>query len=183
LRHANRAAGVRPAFRAIELEDQLGAAVDHARLAVEALGRVHHAEDAHPRTHAVEIADRALEAAEHRERREPRGCIAPRCQVGDGCLAALTGRRLRRSLELPSANAPGGLGGATDRPPTPRRAFSTDRSCHWPVSEAADAVFAPLIQRSAIPDRRSVLCTTLSGASKGCLAYVSSSSVSRPPVS
>jgi hypothetical protein len=37
------------------------------------------------------------------------------------------------------------------RTPLQRRAFSIDRSCRQPVNETADAVFAPLVQRSVLP--------------------------------
>src|SRR5262245_4860389 len=67
---------MRAALGPVEVQDQLGEAVDHARLLVEARRGIHHAEDARPRTHAVEIAERALEAAENRERREARGVLA-----------------------------------------------------------------------------------------------------------
>ena len=53
---------------AVELEDQVGEAVDDERLAVEARCGVDHAEDPAPARDAIEIADGPLQAAEDRER-------------------------------------------------------------------------------------------------------------------
>src|SRR5512134_1784200 len=76
LRHAHGAAGVLPAVRPPELEDQVGEAIDHRGLAVKAGRSVHHAEGAHPAIDTVEIAELPLETGEDRERSAPRRRIA-----------------------------------------------------------------------------------------------------------
>jgi len=73
LAEADRGAGVRPPLRPVELEDELGEAVDHGRELGEAGRRVHHAEDAAPGPHPLEVPQRALQAAQHAQGHLPGG--------------------------------------------------------------------------------------------------------------
>ncbi|MCY1243158.1 hypothetical protein D9M72_561620 [compost metagenome] len=59
-----------------EFEDQVGKPVDDRRLLLKARCRGHHAEHARPCGDAVQVAERALQAAEHREPGEARGGVA-----------------------------------------------------------------------------------------------------------
>src|SRR5215207_6438560 len=67
---------MRAPLRPKELEDQIREAVHDARLLIETRRGIDHAEYTRPSTDAVEIAELAFNAAEHRERREARGPIA-----------------------------------------------------------------------------------------------------------
>jgi hypothetical protein len=70
------AAGVSAGFRSIEFENDIGKPVDDAWLLLKARGGVDNAEDTAPGRDAVEVPQRALQAAEDGKRREPCGDIA-----------------------------------------------------------------------------------------------------------
>src|SRR5215831_19363569 len=72
LGHSDGRPRVPAALRPVQLDDQLGEAVDDGGLIPEAGRRVHHAEHAQPSRYAVEIAELALQAAENRKPRETR---------------------------------------------------------------------------------------------------------------
>ncbi len=85
-----------------QLENQIRKAVHDARLLIEARRRVDHAEDARPRAYSVEIAELALDAAEHRERRETCRAIT----LLDGQVAPdLAERRRQRAVGVQRAVA------------------------------------------------------------------------------
>ena len=71
-RDAHRSSGVLPSLGAEQLDEETRASVDDARGAIEAGGHEDEAVDPKPRLDAIEIADLAREAAQHRERRQPR---------------------------------------------------------------------------------------------------------------
>src|SRR5262245_46944953 len=64
LGHADGTARMRACLRPPQLENQVGEAIDHRRLPVETGRRVDHAEHAMPLAHPIEVAERALQAAE-----------------------------------------------------------------------------------------------------------------------
>src|SRR5436190_22847264 len=59
----------------VEVEDQIGAAIDDRRQIRETRRCVHHAENAQPCGDAIQIAERTLQTAEDCQRCEPRGRI------------------------------------------------------------------------------------------------------------
>jgi len=61
LAHADRRAGMRPALGAEDLDDQIGAAVDHRGHPIESGRGVHHSEHAHPAIDAIEARVTALQ--------------------------------------------------------------------------------------------------------------------------
>src|SRR5208283_5855471 len=63
-------------FGSVELQDQVRKAVDHCGLLRKSRRGSNHPENAQPRSHAVEVAQSALETAQNRERREASGVIA-----------------------------------------------------------------------------------------------------------
>lgn len=71
LGEAGGAAGVGARFGAEEVDDEIGEAVDHERLPVEAGRRVDRPQHAAPGRDAIEVAQRALEAAEDGKPRKP----------------------------------------------------------------------------------------------------------------
>src|SRR5258706_567941 len=84
LGHADRASGVGADVRAEEFEQQIGEAVDDARLLIESGRRIHHSEHAGPGGDAIQISQRALQTAENRERRQARCNVT----LGDGEIAS-----------------------------------------------------------------------------------------------
>src|SRR5580698_7090556 len=90
LGEADRAPAMAADVGAEELEDDVGEPVDDARLHVEAGRRVDHSEYARPCGDSIEIAERALQAAEDGERREASRSVA----LLDGQLAPELAQRL-----------------------------------------------------------------------------------------
>jgi hypothetical protein len=80
-----------------QFERQIGEAVDHVGRAIETRRRVHHAEDSRPGGDAVEVAERALQAAEDRQRGEARGVVG---LFGADLAADLAERRRERSVGI-----------------------------------------------------------------------------------
>ena len=80
------------------VEDQVGEAVDHVRLPGETRNRVDHPEHAGPGRDPVEVTQGTLQAAQHRECRQP-SCFV-RLLLADGVadLAERVGDRTVRSL-------------------------------------------------------------------------------------
>src|SRR5882672_11636468 len=68
--HAHGTARMGSGFRSPEFEDQVGKAIDHGRLPDKAGRGIDHAENAHPLRYAIEIAERALQRTQHRQRGE-----------------------------------------------------------------------------------------------------------------
>ena len=89
-------------FGAVELEDEVGEAVDHARRVDEARRDVDHPERARPGADAVEVADRALQAAEDGEAGQPRRRVGLR---GADLAPNLAERRRQRSVGIKRAVA------------------------------------------------------------------------------
>ena len=73
--HANRRTCMYPYFGPIQLQDKFRVAVGNQRRLVEPRGGVDHCEHPQPSRHPVEVAQCALQAAEVRQRDEPRGLV------------------------------------------------------------------------------------------------------------